>query len=158
MSMSIRYRVEARSWNQNVIGFVEFMISSAITSTQRYATGVSLGSAIANALTRGAAGECYILAHENLTYREFFAKLSKVTKTAGRKIPVPASVLNAFGALSGFLAPSKTPLDSSNAVWLCTGHYYSGAKAVCELGLPQTPIETAVAEAVDWFLQKGYLS
>ncbi len=115
-------------------------------------------TAIANALTRGAAGECYILANENLTYREFFDVLARVTKTASLKISVPAFILKSFGALSGFLAPSRTPLDSANAAWLCAGHYYSAAKAVRELGLPQTPVKTAVADAVDWFLQKGYLS
>ncbi len=115
-------------------------------------------AAIANALTRGAAGECYILAHENLTYREFFDILADVTKTAGLKIPVPASVLKMFGALSGFLAPSRTPLDLANAAWLCAGHYYSAAKAVRDLGLPLTPVKTAVAETINWFFQKGYLS
>ena len=113
---------------------------------------------VVNALTRGAVGECYILANENLTYREFFAILADVTKTAGLKIPVPASVLKTFGALSGFLAPSRTPLDSANAAWLCAGHYYSAAKAVRDLGLPQRPVKTAIAEAIDWFLRKGYLS
>jgi dihydroflavonol-4-reductase len=115
-------------------------------------------AAIANALTRGAAGECYILAHENLTYGEFFAILADVSKTSGLKFPVPASLLKTFGALSGFLAPSRTPLDAANASWLCAGHYYSAAKAVRDLEMPQTPVKTAVTEAIAWFLQKGYLS
>jgi len=115
-------------------------------------------AAIANSLTRGAVGECYILAHENLTYREFFGILAKATKKASLKIPIPAYLLKTFGALFGFLAPSKTPLDSANAAWLCSGQYYSAAKAVRDLGMPQTPVAAAVTEAIEWFLQKGYLS
>ena len=36
-------------------------------------------------------------------------------------------------------------------------HYYSPEKAVRELGLPQTPIDTALEEAFSWFRQNGYL-
>ncbi|MFT6177343.1 MAG: dihydroflavonol-4-reductase, partial [Bacteroidia bacterium] len=36
-------------------------------------------------------------------------------------------------------------------------HYYSGEKARRELGLPQTPIETAIDECFDWFNKNGYL-
>ena len=35
--------------------------------------------------------------------------------------------------------------------------YYTAAKAVRELGLPQSPIETALAKAVRWFEENGYV-
>lgn len=38
---------DARSWNQKWIGFGVFLSIVAMTSTQRYATGISCGSAIA---------------------------------------------------------------------------------------------------------------
>jgi dihydroflavonol-4-reductase len=34
--------------------------------------------------------------------------------------------------------------------------YFSAAKAVSELGLPQTPPEEALADAVGWFVERGY--
>jgi dihydroflavonol-4-reductase len=34
--------------------------------------------------------------------------------------------------------------------------YFSAEKAVRELGLPQTPPETALADAVAWFVARGY--
>jgi dihydroflavonol-4-reductase len=34
--------------------------------------------------------------------------------------------------------------------------YFSAAKAVTELGLPQTPVEQALRDAVDWFVERGY--
>jgi len=108
-------------------------------------------------LLGGRPANVYILAHENLTYGEFFALLADVSAVQGLKFPLPAPLLKTFGALSGFLAPSKTPLDRANAAWLCAGHYYSAAKAVRDLGMPQTPVRTAVADAIAWFLKKGYL-
>ena len=34
--------------------------------------------------------------------------------------------------------------------------YVDPSKAVNELGLPQTPIETAVRDSVQWFREHGY--
>jgi dihydroflavonol-4-reductase len=34
--------------------------------------------------------------------------------------------------------------------------FFSADKAIHELGLPQTPAETALAEAVAWFTANGY--
>jgi dihydroflavonol-4-reductase len=34
--------------------------------------------------------------------------------------------------------------------------YFSSEKAIRELGLPQTPAETALADAVTWFTERGY--
>jgi dihydroflavonol-4-reductase len=39
---------------------------------------------------------------------------------------------------------SKTPM------------YVSCQKAVSELGLPQSPVETALEKAVNWFIDYGY--
>jgi len=35
--------------------------------------------------------------------------------------------------------------------------FFSSAKAVRELGLPQTDVRTALAEAADWFSEHGYV-
>jgi dihydroflavonol-4-reductase len=34
--------------------------------------------------------------------------------------------------------------------------YFSADKAVRELGLPQTPAERALGDAVEWFVARGY--
>jgi len=37
-------------------------------------------------------------------------------------------------------------------------HFYIDAsKAITELGLPQTPLETAIADSVEWFRENGYV-
>jgi dihydroflavonol-4-reductase len=34
--------------------------------------------------------------------------------------------------------------------------FFDPAKAVRELGLPQTPVDQALRDAVDWFWSRGY--
>jgi dihydroflavonol-4-reductase len=50
--------------------------------------------------------------------------------------------------------PPRVPLTG---VRMARKHmYFSAAKAVRELGLPQTPVESALRDAVDWFVVHGY--
>ena len=42
------------------------------------------------------------------------------------------------------------------ALVACDGQYFSSAKAVAELNMPQTDIEIAISEAYDWFVKHGY--
>ena len=43
-----------------------------------------------------------------------------------------------------------------NTVYALQHGYVDSSKAIEELGLPQTPIETAVADSVKWFRDNGY--
>jgi dihydroflavonol-4-reductase len=50
--------------------------------------------------------------------------------------------------------PPQVPL---NAVRMARKRmYFSAEKAVRELGLPQTPAEDALRDAVAWFVERGY--
>ncbi|MDD1712286.1 MAG: NAD-dependent epimerase/dehydratase family protein [Methanoregulaceae archaeon] len=111
-------------------------------------------TAICNALDRGTPGACYLLAGENLTYREFFAKLNRVTGDRPVKIGFPACLLNTAGVVGTWMEKmtgKPAPLNLVNSRLLGTGYYYSGRKAVKELGMPQTPVEEAILEALGWF-------
>jgi dihydroflavonol-4-reductase len=116
--------------------------------------------AICNALTMGRIGECYILGHENLSYKDAFARITKVLGVRTPKIPLPRPVVLAAGAAGSAqgLLTGRTPLLTYNTTRIaCDGHYFSPAKAVRELAMPQTPLETAVEDAVRWFKGNGYL-
>lgn len=109
---------------------------------------------VCNALDRGRIGECYLLANQNLPYNEFFGILNRVAGQRPVKVKLPSAAIHAAG-LIGTLAEKFTgnpaPLDRVNARLLTMGNYYSGRKAVKELGLPQTPVETAIEDAIAWF-------
>jgi len=110
--------------------------------------------ATCNALTMGRIGECYLLANENITYREFFSLLNEVTGESPSSVGLPGWVLKTIGAggtLFEKVFRKPAPLNLVNARLLCLGNYYSGQKAVEALALPQTPIEEGIREAIGWF-------
>ncbi|HLO61142.1 MAG TPA: NAD-dependent epimerase/dehydratase family protein [Bacteroidales bacterium] len=115
--------------------------------------------AICNAIQNGKSGSCYLLANENLTYSEFFEKLKKTTGQKSLKILLPGWFLSLLGDIGNLIsyAGIRSDLNSINAEILRTGNYYTGLKAVHELNMPQTPVETAIKDAMQWFRENGYL-
>ena len=106
------------------------------------------------ALEKGKTGERYILGNQNLTLKEILDKLAKITGIPAPKNTVPAWLpLSVAWIDEKILAPlGKTPSVPLDGVRMSTQKmYYDASKAVRELGLPQTPIETALKDAVDWF-------
>jgi dihydroflavonol-4-reductase len=111
-----------------------------------------------NALTMGRIGECYLLANENLTYKDFFGILNTVTGEKPVSLGLPGLLLKSIGmggTIVEKLLQRPAPLSLVNARLLCLENYYSGKKAVEALELPQTPIETAIREAIGWFKANG---
>ena len=116
---------------------------------------------IANAISLGKSGECYLLANENLTCREFFVKMRMVHGHPQTLIKIPQLAVHLAGSLGSFfesISGNPAKLNSVNARLLCTDNYYSPAKAVGELNMPQTPVSHAIEDALEWFEQYGYLS
>jgi dihydroflavonol-4-reductase len=112
------------------------------------------------AMTKGRTGESYILGNENLSFREMFDKIAVRAGVKAPKIPMPAFLVKAYGRI-GSLITSVTgkPADVTYplAQIACDDFVYTAEKAVRELGLPQTPIEVAIDDAIAWFRQHGYL-
>ena len=114
------------------------------------------------AAEKGRFGERYILgnAEGNWTMRQAFAVLEEMTGVPAPRIQVPhlvalaaAHVSEAIAGLSG--KPPKAPLAgvrmAKHKMW------FNPAKAIGELGLPQTPPKQALADAVAWFRGNGYV-
>lgn len=112
-----------------------------------------------NAAERGRIGECYLLAGENLNYHEFFTKIGEVSGQKKRIFIASAGLLQTAGragdALSKLIG-KRIPLSYTNTSLLTIDNYYTPKKAVAELAMPQSPIETAIAEAVHWFKENSY--
>ena len=116
--------------------------------------------AIANAITKGRNGECYILGNENLTYKQAFEKIAKTIGVSPPRINFPTKAVLVFGKINSFLATTfkyTTKMPYELTLLSSEIHYYSSAKASAELGLPQTPIEGAIKDCFEWFLENGYL-
>lgn len=108
------------------------------------------------AIEKGRIGESYLLAGENLSYAEFFEKVFAVSgkkKTLIKAHPRLLMTAGRVGDAVSFISP--TALNSVNAKLLNLDNYYSPAKAIKELGLPQTPIDIAIRDALEFFESKS---
>src|ERR1051326_8244079 len=116
--------------------------------------------AIANALVCGRTGECYILGNENISYEHLFEKIADIAGTKVPSMAFPRWAVKAWGYAGTayeLVTGRRTTLNSAMAGIACHGHYYSSRKAIEELGLPQTPLDVAISEAIAWFVQNGYV-
>ncbi len=112
------------------------------------------------ALERGQSGDRYILGYQNLTLKALLDQLAHLTGLSAPQQTVPAWLpLSAAWFDERILAalgkPPSIPLDGVRMAQ--KPMYYNASKAVRELGLPQTPLETALKDAVDWFVAQGYV-
>lgn len=111
------------------------------------------------ACERGRTGERYILGGENLTLKQIFEILSRISGRPAPRLRLPwavafaaAAVDTAWAELTG--RPPRAPLDAvrmaRKKMWV------THAKAERELGYRPAPAETALRHAVEWFREHGY--
>jgi dihydroflavonol-4-reductase len=97
------------------------------------------------AAEKGRPGERYILGNHNLTLREILDELSLLTGLRAPKVKIPRFT-------------RRPPAVEVEAVQLGRKRmFFNAAKAVRELGLPQTPVREALRKAVEWYLSNGYV-
>lgn len=116
--------------------------------------------AIANGLTHGLIGECYILGNENLSYKDIFTKIASTIGVKPPSLAIPSGFAKLYGHIGSFVGKitSKAPAVSYPLSRIASDeHYYSPAKARKVLGLPQTPVETGIRESFEWLKGNGYL-
>ena len=117
--------------------------------------------AIANGITMGRIGECYILGNENLSYKDAFEKIAQSIGGKAPKLGMANSIMIAYGSINSFLAKMfryKPAVTKELAAISCDNFYYSADKARKELQLPSTPMEVAFKECFQWYKDNGYLN
>ncbi|MEA5576154.1 hopanoid-associated sugar epimerase [Anabaena sp. UHCC 0451] len=113
------------------------------------------------ALEKGKGGDRYILGHQNLSLKQLLEQLSHITGLKAPQISVPSFLpLSVAWVEEKILAPmGKTPTVPIDGVRMAQQPmYYDASKAVRELGLPQSPLNVALKDAVDWFVSNGYVN
>lgn len=116
---------------------------------------------IHKALRLGKQGECYLLAGENLTYREFFAQVNDHVERKRITISVPLGLLflgGVGGDVWNKVSERKIALSTGNVRLISLDNYYSAHKAKRELRFTPTPVMYAVKEAIEWFKKENYVS
>ena len=111
------------------------------------------------AAARGRIGEKYILGHANLSLAEIGALLARYTGRKPPRLRVPYAVAwcGALCMEAAARATGGVPKVPLMAVRMARKRmYFSPAKAVRELGLPQTDVAVALGDAAEWFCAHGY--
>ena len=114
------------------------------------------------AMAKGRIGESYILGNSeaNMSNREFLeliARIAGVENVATREVSrnMMLRVARMAEVISKFTG--KPPVTTvKNSSYVMEHFYVDAGKAVRELGLPQTPIDIAVRDSVEWFRANGY--
>ena len=111
----------------------------------------------AEQIDRGRVGERYLLGHAegNLTLHEIITRAATAAGVEPPRLALPLSVAYLAAIADEYLLSAlrrQTPRATIAGVRLARRRqWFDPAKAIQELGLPQTPLEQAVADAVDWF-------
>lgn len=113
------------------------------------------------AAERGVAGRSYLLGHRDLSAAELARVAMRVVGRTRPVVEVPHGVAEAAGRAAlawaervSHRAPVVTPAAARIGR---LGLAADCTRAVTELGLPQTPIEVALRDALGWWAREGYL-
>jgi len=115
------------------------------------------------AMKRGRIGQSYCLTNRdgNMTNKEILNLIGRVAgvpdvaknEVSGKTMLRVAKVVEAISIITG-----RAPMTTyKNTVYVLQHGYVDSSKAIAELGLPQTPIETAIRDSVQWFRNNGYV-
>lgn len=117
---------------------------------------------MARAMQVGSPGRRYLLGHENLSIREVFAILARLTGVPEPRWRVPYLVALTAAYVSEFVADVVThrpPVAPLTGVRLTRRRMHFDASAsLRELGLEPRPVAQSLADAVTWFAEKGWIT
>ena len=107
----------------------------------------------------GRVGEKYILGNQNLTLREIFTKLQQISEIPAprMRIPYPVALLASCASELYARVRRQNPQIPLTGVRMARKiMFFDPTKAIRELQFPQTPVEEALREAVEWYWTHGY--
>ncbi len=114
------------------------------------------------AMEKGRVGQSYILGNKeaNMPTRDLIQLIGKIAgmEGAGTKEVSAKTMLRVAKAMELWskISGKAPPTTVKNTVFTLQPFYIDPSKAIEELGLPQTPIETAITDSIAWFRENGY--
>ena len=106
------------------------------------------------ALEKGKTGERYILGNENLSLKAFLDRLSQITGLPAPQNTLPLWLPLTVAAIDEYILSffGKSPSLAVDGVKMSAQKmYYDPSKAINDLNLPQSSIQVALQDAVNWF-------
>ena len=110
---------------------------------------------------KGKVGECYILANEEVSFKDFSRMLEKESKCKKMKMFLPLGVANFIASVMEKQAKKKgtKPLMTTFSVYnLARNNAFDSSKAKRELGYTTRSYEETVRDQVAWLKKEGKLN
>lgn len=112
------------------------------------------------AMERGRIGERYILGGQDVTLRDMLAEIARLTGRKPPTVALPRGPLQplAWAAEAVAQVTGREPFLTRDALKMSRNlMYFTSAKAERELGYAARPYADALADALAWFREAGYL-
>jgi dihydroflavonol-4-reductase len=113
------------------------------------------------AMEKGKPGQRYLLGNQNLPLKEIFDILQELTGRSAPRWLAPFWLAIGAGyidqALEGNLLHREPQIPLEGLKISKKPMYVNCQKAITELGMPQSPVGTALEKAVRWFTDYGYV-
>ena len=115
------------------------------------------------AMEKGRIGESYCLTNTSANMHskdllEMIGRIAGVEGVATREVPANmmlrvARLMELWSKITG-----KAPMTTyKNTMFILQENFVDATKAVTELGMPQSPIEQAIEDSINWFRENGYV-
>lgn len=112
------------------------------------------------AAQKGEIGARYILGNQNMSLKEIYETLAKISGRKSPRVCIPYAMALSVAYGTEFFGKvfHRRPSIPVGAVRMAKKYmYFTSNKAIKELSLPQSPIHGAFEKAVSWFQTNGYV-
>ena len=145
---------------QNLIRIINGELPMGIDGDFNLCDVRDLAGGMIGAAENGRCGECYILANEPVTFKEFCRMVTE--ESGGKKVSVflPASVANIMASVMEAKAKKsgeKPLMTSFNVYSMARNNRFDSGKAKEELGYTTRPYEETIHDMVQWLLEEGII-
>lgn len=112
---------------------------------------------IISSFTATSVGERHLIANENLTYKQFYLKMNKITSQNPLMIRIPTSILFLIGLIGDSLRKFgvKNSLSMVNMKILCVKNFYTNKKSIELLGMSYHSVDEAIKDSVYSIFHEG---
>jgi len=149
--------IKPSSTGERIIAYLQGRVPSFVSGGINFVGVEDVARGHLLAAERGRVGERYILGHAqgNLMLQDFYALMEQVSGIAPPQVAGQGALVRWRSRLRRLIANdrrSQQPADYRPSALTA-----NPARAIAELGLPQTPLEVPFRQAVDWFRANHYV-